>query len=507
MTDPHAAAHPAPGHMSPDEFRRRGHEVIDLLADYMQSVQTLPVLPSVRPGDTSALLPDAAPDSPEPWEAILADIQRVVMPGLTHWQSPNFFAFFPANSSGPAILGDLLSTGLAVQGMLWQTSPACTEIETRVLDWLGRAIGLPESFLSPSGTGAGVIQGTASEATLVALLAGRERIRRTSPTPDLAAYTSTQAHSSVIKAAMIAGIARSADDKAHIRLIPTDARFRLDPAALDHALREDLAAGRTPCCVVATVGTTGCGAFDPIDEIAAAIARAIPDPAHRPWLHVDAAWAGAALICPEHRPLIRGIEHADSFCFNPHKWLLTNFDCDTMWVRDRRSLIAALSVTPEYLRNAASDSGAVIDYRDWQIPLGRRFRALKLWFVLRHYGLSGLRAHIREHVRLGEVFESLVRADERFEVSCPRSLSLICFRQVRDGSGRPFPDPDAANRALLDRINASGLAYLIHTVLPGAAGAPSRLVLRMAIGATLTAESNVRDAWSLIRRCTDGPPA
>ncbi len=494
------------GHMSPDEFRRRGREVIDLLADYMQSVQTLPVLPSVKPGDIAALLPAAAPEAPEPWDDILADIQRVVMPGLTHWQSPNFFAFFPANSSGPAILGDLLSTGLAVQGMLWQTSPAATEIETRILDWLGAAIGLPDSFLSPSGTGAGAIQGTASEATLAAMLAGRERIRRSAPHADFTIYTSTQAHSSVTKAAMIAGIARSATDHDHIRLIPTDSAFRLDPAALEHALREDLAAGRTPCCVIATLGTTGCGAFDPIDEIAAAIARAIPDPARRPWLHIDAAWAGAALICPEHRPLIRGIEHADSFCFNPHKWLLTNFDCDAMWVRDRRALINALSVTPEYLRNAASESGAVIDYRDWQIPLGRRFRALKLWFVMRHYGLAGLRAHIREHIRLGELFESLVRSDPRFEVSCARSLSLICFRLVRGASGAALPDPDAANRALLERINASGRAYLIHTILPAIENAPQRTVLRMAIGATHTREEHIRSAWELIQRCAAQPP-
>jgi len=505
--------------MSPDEFRRRGREIIDLLADYMQHVESLPVLPSVQPGDIAALLPASAPESPEPWDTILADVQRVVMPGLTHWQSPNFFAFFPANSSGPAILGDLLSTGIAVQGMLWQTAPACTEIETRILDWLGAAIGLPDSFLSPSGTGAGVIQGTASEATLVAMLAGRDRARsaadstalggpalRAGHAPSFTIYTSTQAHSSVIKAAMIAGIAYSAADHEHIRIIPTDPAFRMDPAALESALRNDLAAGLTPCCVVATIGTTGCGAFDPIDEIAAAITRAIPDPSRRPWLHIDAAWAGAALICPEHQPLIRGVEHADSFCFNPHKWLLTNFDCDAFWVRDRRALINALSITPEYLRNAASESGAVIDYRDWQIPLGRRFRAIKLWFVLRHYGLSGLRAHIREHVRLGELFESLVRADNRFELSCPRSLSLVCFRLIRDADGADLPDPDAANRLLLQRINASGRSYLIHTILPSTPHAPQRAVLRMAIGATHTREDHIRNAWSLIQHCVDASP-
>ncbi len=504
---------PDPGHMSAEAFRQRGREVIDLIADYMQRVESLRVLPDVRPGDIAALLPLDAPEQPEAWDGILADIQRIVMPGLTHWQSPNFFAFFPANSSGPAILGDLLASGLGVQGMLWQTSPACTEIETRVLDWLGRAIGLPESFLS-GGEGGGVIQGTASEATLVAMLAGRERVRggpalraghrSSNGFSGLTVYTSTQAHSSVIKAAMISGIAASASDREHIRLIPTDAAFRMDSGALEDALREDVSAGRVPCCVVATLGTTGCGASDSIGEVGAAIARACPDVP--PWLHVDAAWAGAALVCPEHQHLIGAIGQADSFCFNPHKWLLTNFDCDAMWVRDRRSLIGALSIAPEYLRNAASDSGAVIDYRDWQVPLGRRFRALKLWFVLRHYGLAGLRAHIREHVRLGELFESLVRADARFEIAAPRALSLVCFRLVQDNTGAPIADPDAANRSLLERINASGRAYLIHTVLPAAAGAPPRAVLRMAIGGTHTTETHVRNAWGLIQSCADDRP-
>ncbi|MBX3406932.1 MAG: aspartate aminotransferase family protein [Phycisphaeraceae bacterium] len=502
----------APRHMSPDEFRRRGREMVDFIADYMERVDSLPVLSRVRPGEVAAGLPDAAPEQPEPWDVILADVQRIIMPGITHWQSPNFFAFFPANSSGPAILADLLSTGLAVQGMMWQTSPACTEIETRVLDWLGRAIGLPETFLSASGAGGGVIQSTASEATLVAMLAGRERARlssggpapggpalRTGSNSSFTIYTSTQAHSSVIKAAMIAGIAKSAEDRAAVRLIPTDSAFRMDCDALERALREDLAAGRVPCCVVATVGTTGCGAFDPLDNVAAAIARAIPDPSHRPWLHVDAAWAGAALVCPEHQTLIRGVEQADSFCFNPHKWLLTNFDCSAMWVRDRAPLLGALSITPEYLRNAASESGAVIDYRDWQIPLGRRFRALKLWFVMRAYGLSGLREHIRVHVRLGAVFESLVRADDRFEIAAPRAMSLICFRQIRDAAGATLTDPDGANRALLDRVNAGGRAYLVHTVLPATVDAPARLVLRMAIGGTRTREEHVRAAWDLLR--------
>jgi aromatic-L-amino-acid decarboxylase len=497
-------------HMPPDEFRRLGHGLIDLIADYLTRVEGRPVRSRAAPGDLLAALPAHAPPVGEAWDAILADIDRLIMPGLTHWQSPNFFAYFPANGSFPAILGDLLSTGLGVNGMLWATSPAATELETRVLDWLGEMIGLPEDFLSggtaPPGfaggavglQGGGVIQGTASEATLVSLVAARSRAMKThaprAATTDLASrltlYTSTQAHSSVIKAAMIAGLAAHPEDRRRLRLIETDKHFAMRPEALADAMTSDTEAGLVPFYVCATVGTTSSTAIDPVDRIGPVCAE------HLAWLHVDAAMAGAACICPEHRWLIRGVEHADSFCFNPHKWLLTSFDCDCLWTRDRASLINALSVTPEYLRNHASQSGTVIDYRDWQVPLGRRFRALKLWFVIRHYGVEGLRAYIREGLRIAAVFEGLVRADERFEVIAPRTITLVCFR-LRPRPGEAPAGVDGRNRALLEAINASGRALLSHTVLPVGGGGPA-FVLRMAMGGAATEERHVRAAWELI---------
>jgi aromatic-L-amino-acid decarboxylase len=423
----------------------------------------------------------------------------VVLPGITHWQSPSFFGYFPANASGPSVLGELLSAGLGVQGMLWSTSPACTEVETRVLDWLAELTGLPESFRSTSGTGGGVIEGSASEATLVALVAARARVRRKRPgDAPLVAYASTQAHSSVLKAAMLCGVARDASDTVHVRLLETDAAYALKPEALERAITEDLAAGRQPFFVCATMGTTSSGAVDPLGPIGEVMERTGLT-AMGGWLHVDAAWAGAALICPEHRGLGAGLEVTDSFAFDPHKWLLTNFDCDAFYTRDRGALLDALSVTPEYLRNAASASGSVIDYRDWQVPLGRRFRALKLWFVLRHYGGSGLRAFLREHIRLAELFETWVRADARFELAVSRSLSLVCFR-LAPRPGEAPEATDARNRALLDQLNASGRVFLTHTVLPGVGGSPARYVLRMAIGAARTEERHVRACWEALQQ-------
>jgi aromatic-L-amino-acid decarboxylase len=466
--------------------------MVDAVADYMTRVDSMPVLPACKPGDVLRQLPTGAPQAPggvEGWDAIFADVERVILPSITNWQSPNFYGFFPANSSGPAILGELLAAGLGVQGMLWLTSPACTELEMRVLDWLVDALGLPDAFrheprhLAPGSKplGGGVIQSTASDATLVSLLAARERVQRDGRGGHLTLYTSTQAHSSVIKAAMIAGLATSPEDRTHLRLIETDHAFAMDVAALETALRADLAAGRTPAYVCATIGTTSSTAVDPVADIAAALQRA---GCERTWLHVDAAHSGSALICPEFRPMSRGIEHADSFCFNPHKWLLTNFDCDCFFTRDRAALLGALSITPEYLRNAATDTGA-IDFRDWQVPLGRRFRALKLWFVIRHYGVEGLRAYIREHVRLAALFEELVRSDDRFEIVAPRTANLVCFR-LKAG--------DDATKRLLERVNSSGRLYMTHTVLPGVG-----YTIRMAIGATTTQEPHVRAAWDIIR--------
>ncbi|MFO0830431.1 MAG: pyridoxal-dependent decarboxylase [Phycisphaerales bacterium] len=491
-------------HMSNDQFRALGHQMVDFIADYWDRLERDPgsfsVLSSAKPGDTLRALPPLAPAAGEGGGGVgdFADIDRIIMPGITHWQHPHFYAFFPANVTGPSVLGELLSAGLGVQGMLWATSPACTELETRMLDWLGSAIGLPADFLSANPGGGGVIEGTASDAALVAMVAARKRALGARPGAPLVAYASNQAHSSIVKAAMIAGVAGGPDDRVHVRLIDVDGCFRLRVDALEAAIRQDVAAGRTPFFVCATVGTTGCTAVDPVPEIAAALGRVPSDgrgagDAARVWLHVDAAHAGAACVCPEHRHLLNGVEHADSVCFNPHKWLLTSFDCNCFWTRDRAGIIDALSITPEYLRNAASDARAVIDYRDWQVALGRRFRALKLWFVMRHYGVEGLRAHIRSHMEAAEHLEAWVRADPRFEVVAPRTMNLVCFR-LRGLPGRPADEVGAMNRRLLDALNASGRLYLTHTVLPGVG-----FTLRMAVGAVRTRVDHVREAWGWVQ--------
>ena len=468
----------APGHMSTEEFRRAGYAVIDWLADYYQRVQSLPVWPQVSPGEIRELLPDTPPTEGEPFKSILADLDRIVLPGLMHWQSPNFFGYFPANTSPPSILGDLASSGLGVQGMLWQTSPACTEIETQVLDWLVDMLDLPEKFKSTTDCGGGVIQDTASSATLCALLAARERAsgfttRERGLEPDVIAYCSEETHSSMEKAMSIAGFGRE-----KLRKIGTDSQLAMDPARLTEAIVNDRSRGLKPFFVCATVGTTSSLAIDPIEAIGAICTR------HELWLHVDAAMAGTAALCPEFRHIHAGLASADSYCFNPHKWMLTNFDCDCFYVADREPLIRALTVMPEYLRNEASEGGEAIDYRDWQIPLGRRFRAMKLWFVIRSYGVSGLQAFVRHHIALAEEFEAWIEADPAFELAIPRSLNLVCFRKRGD---------DDDNRALLRRLNESGRVFLTHTVIDG------RYCLRFCIGQTYTERSHVESAWQLIR--------
>jgi len=494
-------------HMSGAEFRALGRRMVDWVADYWERVEGLPVLSRVAPGDVLAGLPTAPPEAAlAGWDEVFADLERTILPGITHWQSPNYFAYFSANASGPAVLGELLSAGLGVQGMLWATSPACTELETRVMDWLGGMVGLPGAFLSTSEGGGGVIQGTGSDSALVSLLAARERALsrfagrdRRAAMARLVAYTSNQAHSSIVKAAMIAGIAQGPGDDDAVRLIGVDAECSMRPALLEGAIRADLRDGLIPFYVNATVGTTGTTAIDPLGAVADAAAAGSAG-GGLPWLHVDAAHAGAACVCPEFRAWIAGVDRYDSFYFNPHKWLLTNFDCSAFWTRDRRTLTRALSVTPEYLRNEASESGAVIDYRDWQVPLGRRFRALKLWFVIRHYGVEGLRAYIREHVRLAGAFESWVRADPRFEVPVGRTMNLVCFR-LRGRPGEAAGAIDARTKALMDAANATGRVYLTHTALPareGAAADEPRIVLRMNVGSTPTRERHVRAAWELL---------
>jgi aromatic-L-amino-acid decarboxylase len=468
---------PRSHHMSIDDFRRNGREVIDWIADYHRQVESFPVLSRVKPGEIRAALPLDPPAEGEPFDAMLRDVEEIILPGLTHWQSPNFFAFFPSNTSGPSILGELLSAGLAVQGMIWTTSPACTELETHVLDWLVGMLGLPDKFLS-SGKGGGVIQDTASSASLCALLAARERAtsgasNETGCDGRLTAYTSTQAHSSIEKAVKIAGIGR-----ANLRAIETDSNFAMRPDALAEAMARDRREGKIPCFVCATVGTTSSNAIDPVRAIGEICRDA------GVWLHVDAAMSGTAALCPEFRWIQDGLEFADSYCFNPHKWMFTNFDCDCFYVADRAALIEAFSILPEYLRNQSSASGVVIDYRDWHIQLGRRFRALKLWFVIRHYGVEGLRAEVRRHIDLAQTFASWVCEDPRFELAAPAPLNLVSFR-LRSG--------DEQNQALLDRLNSSGNLYLTHTRLGG------RLTLRMSIGQAHTEFRHVAQAWRRIR--------
>jgi aromatic-L-amino-acid decarboxylase len=464
-------------HMTPEEFRRRGRQVVDWLADYMERVESLPVLSRVEPGEIRARLPKAPPEASEPFDAVLRDLAEIVLPGITHWQSPGFFAYFPANASGPSILGDLVASGLGVQGMLWQTSPACTEVETHVMDWLVRMLGLPERFLSTS-DGGGVIQDTASSSALCALVAARERATngrtgREGNDGRLTAYASSQAHSSIEKGVRIAGIGL-----ANLRLVDVDERYAMRPDALATAIETDRDAGKQPFFVSATVGTTSSNAIDPLRRIGEICRRS------GLWLHVDAAMSGTAALCPELRWIHEGLELADSYCFNPHKWMFTNFDCDAFWVADRASLVRALSVLPEYLRNRATESGAVIDYRDWQIPLGRRFRALKLWFVIRHYGVEGLRHHVRRHIALAQAFREWLEREPRFELAAPAPLNLVCFRH-RGG--------DEVNERILETVNACGRFFLTHTKLDG------RLTLRLSVGQTWTEERHVRGAWDAIR--------
>jgi aromatic-L-amino-acid/L-tryptophan decarboxylase len=464
-------------HMTPEEFRQYGHTVVDWIADYQSRVESFPVLSQVKPGEIRASLPAGPPAQGEPFDALLKDVERLILPGVTHWQSPNFFAYFPCNASGPGILGDLLSSGLGVQGMLWSTSPACTELETHVMDWLVGMLGLPEKFLSSS-TGGGVIQDTASSAVLCALLAARERAtdyvsNKKGCDGRLVAYASTQTHSSLEKAMMIAGMGVE-----NLRLIEVDENFAMRPEALARQIEADRRGGLTACFVCATVGTTSSNAMDRIVAIGEICRR------ENLWLHVDAAMSGTAMLCPEFRPLQNGVELADSYDFNPHKWMFTSFDCSCFWVADRKALIRTLSILPEYLRNQATESGAVIDYRDWHIQLGRRFRSLKLWFVIRHYGIEGLQHHIRQHVRLAQQFADWVRNDDRFELAAPVPLNLVCFRH-KDG--------DAANQAIMDHLNRSGDLFVTHTKLNG------KLTLRLCVGQTHTEARHVEKAWARIR--------
>jgi aromatic-L-amino-acid/L-tryptophan decarboxylase len=473
--------------MTPEQFRQHGHEVVDWIADYWSRIGDFPVRSQVSPGDVRAALPPRAPEQGEPFSAVLADLDRVVVPGTTHWQHPGFFGYFPANTSGPSVLGDLVSAGLGVQGMSWVTSPAATELEQHLMDWFAGLLGLPDSFLS-TGTGGGVIQDSSSGGNLVALLAALHRAStgatvRSGVEPDSATvYVSSETHSSMEKAARIAGLGTDA-----IRIVEVDGDLAMSPAALAARLERDVARGYTPVLVCATVGTTSTTAIDPLAELGPICQK------YGVWLHVDAAYAGVSAVVPELRPLQAGVEWADSYTTDAHKWLLTGFDATLFWVADRAALTGALAILPEYLRNAATDAGAVVDFRDWQIPLGRRFRALKLWFVLRWYGAEGLRAHIRSHVAMAQQLAGWAAADERFDVVAPHPLSLVCLRPRWSEE----VDADVATMTLLERLNDGGEVFLTHTTVGGQA------VLRVAVGSPATTPAHLERVWTLLRESYD----
>jgi aromatic-L-amino-acid decarboxylase len=470
--------------MDSEEFRRQAHVVVDWMADYLRDVRTLPVTPAVAPGDVRRQVPPSPPLDPEPFDALLDDFRRIVVPGMTHWNHPGWFAYFPCNNSPPSILGEMLTAAMGAQGMSWVTSPAATELEQVVMDWLRQMMDLPAGFV-------GVIQDTASTATLVALLSARERATGgragaagMGGEPPHAVYASREAHSSVDKAVKLAGYGLD-----RLRRIETDDVFALRPEALAQAIEADRAAGVRPACVVASVGTTSSTAIDPLRAVAELARRA------GAWLHVDAAYAGSAAIVPELRPLFDGIEAADSVVVNPHKWLLTNFDCTAYFVRDPAALLSTFQATPEYLRTAY-DAEAV-NFRDWGIQLGRRFRALKLWFVIRSYGVEGLRAMIRSHVALAQELAGWIGEEDDFELLAPVPFGLVCFRYRPPGLSEEALD--AVNARLLAAVNATRERHLTHTRLNG------RYAIRLVVGQRTTGREDVLAAWEAVRRAAREP--
>ena len=459
--------------MSSSEFRRHGRRIVDWIADYMDRVSDLPVQSTVDPGEVRSRAAAHPPDHGEPFEALLADLDRVVLPGITHWQHPGWFAFFPASSSPESVLAEFVSAGLGVQGMMWSTSPAVTEIENLVMDWLVELLDLPPTWRTDTGPGGGVIQMSASDSTHTALVVARHRATRSgADIGSLVVYTSAQAHSSIEKGARVAGFS-------HLRLIGTDRDHAMSVPELRSTVAADIEAGLIPAFLCSTVGTTGTTAVDPVREAAEVAVE------FGMWHHVDAAFAGSAMVCPEFRHHQDGLELVDSYVFNPHKWMLTTFDCSAFFVADRQPLLEALSILPPYLRNEASDTGAVIDYRDWHVPLGRRFRALKLWWVIRTLGAEGLRAHIRRHVEWAREIEARVEADARLETVAPTPFSLVSFRH-RAG--------EAATREMAAGINASGRALVTVSELDGEA------FIRVAVGSSTTTHDDVVALWNLIEK-------
>ncbi|KAK0086708.1 hypothetical protein PV325_002705 [Microctonus aethiopoides] len=470
--------------MDPDSFKDFAKEMTEFITNYLENIRDRPVLPSIKPGYIQPLLPTEAPQSPEKWQDVMNDIERIIMPGVTHWHSPRFHAYFPTAQSYPAIVADMLSGAIACIGFTWIASPACTELEVVMLDWLGKMLELPKEFLACSGgKGGGVIQGTASEATLVALLGAKAKkiheIKKIHPewtenkiVEKLVAYCSSHAHSSVERAGLLGGV--------QFRKLDVDSKSKLRGETLAEAIREDQNNGLIPFYTVATLGTTCCCAFDCLEELGVVCNR------EDLWLHVDAAYAGSSFICPEFRYLMKGVELADSFNFNPHKWMLINFDCSTMWLKDPTYVINAFNVDPLYLKHDMQ--GSAPDYRHWQIPLGRRFRALKMWFVLRLYGVKNLQKHIRNHVSQAHAFEDFVRADSRFEIIGEVVLGLVCFR---------LKGSNELNEALLKKINGLGNIHLV----PSKCG--SEYFLRVAICSRFSESKDIEYSWREIKLRAD----
>jgi len=467
--------------MSPDEFRASGHQVVDWIADYLRDIRDLPVLPDVQPGALTDRLPSAGPEQGESMDAILADFRNLIVPGMTHWNHPRFFGYFSISASGPGILGEMLAAALNVNHMLWKTSPAATELEQITLGWIRQWLGLPDDFF-------GIIHDTASTGSLHAILAARElaspEVRLSGEQPPLVLYASEHAHSSIDRGALAAGIGLQ-----NIRHVPSDDEFRMRQDALAGMIEEDLAAGRKPFCVVATVGTTSTTSVDSITEIGAIARR------HNLWFHVDAAYAGSAALLEEHRHILNGAAQADSLVVNPHKWLFTPVDLSILYTRrpDVMRRMLSLEETPPYLDAAEQDRA--VNLSEYSLALGRRFRSLKLWFVLRYFGREGITRILRAHLKLARDLEQWIAADSRFELPAPVVFSLVCFR---------FRGSDRDNRELLDRINASGRAFLSGTTLHG------RFVLRLAIGNVATTVDDVRQTWEWIRSLSlpaSGSPA
>ncbi len=465
------------GDMPPEELRRLGHEVVDWIADYLANVGKEPVLPSVRPGELRRALPDAPPERGEPLERALRDFREVVYPAVTHWNHPGFLAYFAVTGSGPGILGEMLAAALNVNAMNWRSSPAGTELEEVALDWVRELVGLPAPYR-------GVINDTASSSSLYALAAAREAglpgsgREGLSGTPRARVYASSEAHSSIDKAAITLGLGREA-----VRRVPVDARFRMRVDALRAAVEEDRADGRVPLAVVATLGTTSTSSMDPADAVAELAREA------GLWLHVDAAYAGPAAALPEFRPLFRGWERADSVVLNPHKWLFTPIDCSALYCREPDRLRAVFSLTPEYLRTA--EGGERRDLMDYGVSLGRRFRALKLWLVLRYFGAEGIRSRLRHQIRIARELAGRVDEEKGWERVAPTPFSTVVFRWTPDGVSDEAAD--AANREILERVNASGEAFLSHTVLNG------RYCLRVAVGNLRTTRVRLERVWTLLR--------